>query len=1015
MNITFNTKDTGRKPEQTSGNHTNIDRSTTSHRSAFSAKAAGGGVALGISDTVMDNTAYGGHGRTAEDVMQEAGAIDVAARRDYMTVMSNSMSAEDFAKMQKDGFSPEDMDVEDVVTIVDHIKAAMIKGGNNVAGYTDDLDSATLEKMTGSKAFAQEIVKQFREYDIPVTKENVQEAMKAFDKVTDMKELSEGAVKYMVQNQMEPTIDNFYLAQFSGTSAAVQGRGYYADAAPGYYSQKAEQYDWEKLTPQVEKLIEEAGYEVDAAAIEDGKWLVEKGIPLTKEYYEALRQIREVNFPMSMEDTLKGITIAIAEGRSGVSADLSEEMSIHEKAVEYKEQTDEISDEAIAAVVERGKPLNLKNLLWAQKQIGIDSVTNVNSENNISSNSQFITGRRQLEEVRLSMTIQTNLKLLRSGFSIETAPMQDLIDKLKEAELAIQKQMTGEADAARASQKSELLSNTLNELEEIPRMPAALVGKIAFGENHNATLHKVHETGSLLKNQYEKVQETYEALMTAPRKDMGDSIQKAFRNVDDILEDMDFELTDSNRRAVRILGYNNMELTQENIQTVKAQDALLTETLEQMKPGAVLSMIRDGLNPLEMSLSDLKDYFTKQEGFSEESIDDYSHFLHNLDRKSEITAQERSAYIGVYRLVRQIEKGDRSAIGTLVDTGEELSFSNILKSIRTNKKQGMDVLVDNQFGGISAVSEQGTSISDQISQAADSIKKQAEEFLKTVSADEEDLSYAEDEINELRNIKETEDSVIRMLTENHQTVSVNNLIAAGAMMKYPGLYFKKTWQHAKEQGTQEDLEAAAEDLHESFTDEKSAKEAYGKLSNAVSKVLENEVYSKANSSIDVKNIGLLYKQISLAANLAKEEQYDVPVMIDGELSSIHLKVIHDNQAVPKVSASMWNSTYGKVAAEFEIRDKTLSGYIACDNQEGVEILKEGEEDFKNGLESIGLEGNSFHYIHTKQLDLNHFMRGSGNEASGEVKQGENKEDSKKVSTDKIYQAVKVFIGHIQKI
>ena len=42
-------------------------------------------------------------------------------------------------------------------------------------------------------------------------------------------------------------------------------------------------------------------------------------------------------------------------------------------------------------------------------------------------------------------------------------------------------------------------------------------------------------------------------LMTAPRTDLGDSIQKAFRNVDDILNDLDMELTDDNRRAVRFL------------------------------------------------------------------------------------------------------------------------------------------------------------------------------------------------------------------------------------------------------------------------------------------------------------------------------------------------------------------------------------------------------------------------------------------------------------------------------
>ena len=40
------------------------------------------GYALDISGTVMDNTAYGLQGRTAEEVMQSAGQIDVAIVRD---------------------------------------------------------------------------------------------------------------------------------------------------------------------------------------------------------------------------------------------------------------------------------------------------------------------------------------------------------------------------------------------------------------------------------------------------------------------------------------------------------------------------------------------------------------------------------------------------------------------------------------------------------------------------------------------------------------------------------------------------------------------------------------------------------------------------------------------------------------------------------------------------------------------------------------------------------------------
>ena len=86
------------------------------------------------------------------------------------------------------------------------------------------------------------------------------------------------------------------------------------------------------------------------------------------------------------------------------------------------------------------------------------------------------------------------------------------------------------------------------------------------------TLDSLHEAGMELKNKLDKANESYETLMTAPRKDMGDSIQKAFANVDDILKDLGLDTTDANRRAVRILAYNNTELTPENIALVKAKD-----------------------------------------------------------------------------------------------------------------------------------------------------------------------------------------------------------------------------------------------------------------------------------------------------------------------------------------------------------------------------------------------------------------------------------------------------------
>ena len=93
--------------------------------------------------------------------------------------------------------------------------------------------------------------------------------------------------------------------------------------------------------------------------------------------------------------------------------------------------------------------------------------------------------------------------------------------------------------------------------------------------------------------------------MTAPRSDMGDDIKKAFRNVDNILDDLGYEKVPQNQRAVRILGYNGIEITPENIDKIKAADENVQRAFKNMTPAVTLEMIRKGISPLDMSISQL--------------------------------------------------------------------------------------------------------------------------------------------------------------------------------------------------------------------------------------------------------------------------------------------------------------------------------------------------------------------------------------------------------------------------
>ena len=986
----------------------NVDRATTAYRNTQTSKTERtGNYALDISGTVMDNNAYSGHGKTAEEVMQDAGLIDVATQRDYMTVMSNTMSEEDFDRLQKDGYHPEDMDIREVVTIVDKIKAELIKSGTQVAGYTDDLDAETLKQITGSEAFARELYKQFKMHDIPLTQENVMNAKQAYDRAAGLQTPEDGTAKYMVENHMEPTVDELYLAGYSSTADSRQSHGYYASDANGYYAKKAEEYNWEQLQPQMEKVLEEAGLEVTDENLAEARWLIEAGIPLTAESVSRLHDIRQVEMPQEPEKILAAIAAAIADGQNAGSANLADGRSNLEKAVDYIDAYAQISDEAVNQTAAEGKELNLRNLQKAQEQIDRYGITNGTPEQ--------ISARRQLEEVRLMMTIEANRKLLESGYSIDTTELEDLVEALKRIEEEQNKALFQETDTASAAEKAELYAQVQQKTAEIPYLPAAVLTEY-ISEEELFTLDSVHTNGTALKNAYEAARESYETLMTAPRADMGDSIRKAFRNVDDILNDMGLETSEENRRAVRILGYNSMDITGDNLDAVKKYDMELRHAIRRMTPAVTLQAIREGKNPLKMSVEELNKYLDDCESTDVNKEEKFSKFLYKLEKNHDISEQERDAYIGIYRMFRQLDKTDDAAVGSLLKEGAQLTFSNLLTAMRSTRRQGMDYTVDDSFSGIDGVTLNRT-ITEQIlngfsdagsdsaseQDAAAQQEKFVEEFYRMLSDEELERAYQKEQMQQYSELSEVEDTVIRELLAYKQPVTVNHLTAAQQLRKNSGMLFKKL-NDIDKSADKHKVKEAASDLLDKLTDQDSAAEAYDKMCNTFTEML-TEAKEESVSYLDLRTLQSCSKQLSVAGSLAGEENYQIPVEVQGEWTAINLKILHGGDEGGKVTAVMDTEGYGRVTAQFHVKNHTVSGYIACDTEDGTHRLQEREKFLRDalstGMEAAGepLKTGSIGIVYSKESNVEGYA-------------GEEQVQGTKAETADLYRIAKAFITSV---
>jgi hypothetical protein len=187
--------------------------------------------------------------------------------------------------------------------------------------------------------------------------------------------------------------------------------------------------------------------------------------------------------------------------------------------------------------------------------------------------------------------------------------------------------------------------------------------------------------------------------------------------VDDILQDLQLDTSETNRRAVRILAYNNTEITPENIMEVKALDEQMQRAFSNMKPAVTLEMIRRGENPLDMTMEQLNQAAQEiqQENGTQEQ-ERFSKYLWKLEQNHEISEEERSSYIGIYRLIAQVEKGDGAALGFLMNQGSDVTMRNLLRAVRSEKKSGLDYQVDDDFDGVDSTAE-GPKIDEQISAA----------------------------------------------------------------------------------------------------------------------------------------------------------------------------------------------------------------------------------------------------------------------------------------------------------
>ena len=465
------------------------------------------------------------------------------------------------------------------------------------------------------------------------------------------------------------------------------------------------------------------------------------------------------------------------------------------------------------------------------------------------------------------------------------------------------------------------------------------------------------------------------------------------------------------------MGYNSAEITKDNIGQIRRMDKLLTDTLKELKPGKVLQMIREGVNPLTMSVEELSDYLSDQETPDQEMAS-YSKFLYKLEKQKGITEEERSAYIGIYRLVRQVEKTDDAAVGAIWQSGMEFTLENLLSAVRSSRHKHMDYSVDESFGGVSAKDTGAESISDQIAKGFDVNRPitgdRLKEMMEQAGSEDAGKEFERMEGQQARAAMKTEESVVRELMDYGQPVTADHLLMAANMLKSP----KEIWNlvdglKRKEKegaGTEEKEELAglAEELGKSVVssleDREKALSGYGEFCETVQNMTIEASYGEHLKALDVKAMSTLYKQMTFLGNMAKEENYEIPAKIGDTLTSINLKIIHNSEKESKAAIALETQELGRVAAQFRITDQGLTGFCVCSKEEGTTLLKDAKDGLDDRLSEEGILTGEIYFASSQTLNLTEFS----------LKQSYDRQKGADINTGTLYKAAKAFIGYVQE-
>lgn len=902
------------------------------------------GVVISGGVTAATDNTYEGLLKEADDVKSQIMASASDAKLSLKALMMK-LSGADAVKLDGDGFNLTDATPDDMVNIIEKIKIELAMHSDDYVNYGTAVSKDKIESVTGSAATAASVESRMQGADIAVNDESVAEVKGAFEKSKELKPLSENTKNYMVANGIESSIAGIYQAQ-AATSSSISADG----VTIGKYANAISDADFEALRPGIEKIIASAGLEVNDKTLADARAFIDAQIPVTKENLEYKAQLDLIDIDMIHADSDEMLNKILDNMKLGGKAENTLVTGSPIDDIRTALDTINRAEYADAAnVVLKGETFTIASLKLEMDarsfriEYSAASVSTGNSEvrNQVSDVQQAADKAYDtLVTARVLMSANASIYLVKNNISILTTPIDELNSMLMEYEQA--DEMYEEAQIAYTD-----VLEARKTLNEIVRNPARVFASM-----------------------FDKMNETYEAVGTQIRGDLGDSLKKAVQgSADDIIKGLGLEETDEDKEAIKVLAANNMDMTKENVEIVKSVNAMINNLIKNMKPETVLNMIKDGVNPMNASIEEVNEYLTEaNDKASKDNEEKFSKFLYKLDRTNGITKEQRKQFIGIYQMMNIFTRDAGVAAGALIKQGAEVTMNNLMTAYNSRKHYDMDTVIDENTGmaEVSGTANyysalfmaNGGLVTPNTLKNVDNssgIGEQSVEMFIEQLEDNFDAAaeeqYYEEYLKEQQAAVQAGADILRQIRNADTEINSGNIQAVKAFLEsgqFPDIRGVKTTRDY------------ARDSIEKIGHKEKLSLMYEEMKDETEEELQ-EVLSKAgdlDTQIDVNYEGFLDlrlkdRTIGYIKNLALRHDYRIPYITDsGSTGMLKLTLVQDDDNKGRISVNMLSSVLGKVSVEAKADRENLGMYIVSDtavSDEGSQLLEDMEENLKEGF------------------------------------------------------------------